>query len=84
MDAFGHFKYPGQYNTKTGIIEYPGEKVKLKEGVADVTLKQLRDKNIQFFLNANPNYILGHDIVCLARLELDNLKSTVRRLFMGE
>lgn len=84
MDAFGHINYPGEYNTKTCIIEYLGGKVKLKEGVADVTLKQLKDKNIQFFINANPNYILGHDLVCLARLELDNLKSTARRLFMGE
>lgn len=83
-DAFGLFKYPGQYNIKTGIIEYPGQKVKLKKGVADVTLKQLKDKNIQFFINTNPNYILGEDLVCLARLEPDNLKSAARRIFMGE
>jgi hypothetical protein len=84
MDAFGHFKYPGEYNKKTGIIEYPGEKVKLKQGVADVTLKQLKDKNIQFFINANPDYMMGNDLVCLARLEQDNLKPAARRLFMGE
>ena len=84
IDAFGHFKYPGVYNKKTGIIQYQGEKVKLKDGVADVTLKQLKDKNIQFFINANPGYILGNDMVCLARLEPENLKSAVRRLFMGE
>lgn len=84
MDAFGQFKYPGQYNKKTGIIEYQGEKVKLKEGVADVTLKQLKDKNILFFINANPDYISGNDIVCLARLEPDNLRSTARRIFAEE
>lgn len=84
MDAFGQFKYPGQYNKKTGIIEYRGEKVKLKEGVADVTLKRLKDKNIQFFIKANPDYMSGNDMVCLARLEPDNLRSTARRIFAGE
>ncbi|PKM96483.1 MAG: hypothetical protein CVU84_01875 [Firmicutes bacterium HGW-Firmicutes-1] len=84
IDAFGQLKYPGEYNEKTGVIEYRGEKDKLKEGVADITPKQLKDKNIQFFINANPNYIHGQDLVCLARLELDNLHNTTRRMFMEE
>jgi hypothetical protein len=84
LDAFGHFKYPNIYNARIGVIEYPQGKDKLKDGVADITSKQLKDKNIQFFLKSNPNYILGHDLVCLARLDTDNLKPTAKRLFVGE
>lgn len=84
IHAFGQLKYPGEYNEITGVIEYQGEKDKLKEGVADITPKQLKDKNIQFFIKANPNYIHGQDLVCLTRLEIDNLNAITRRLFLGE
>jgi hypothetical protein len=84
MDVFGHLKYPGEYNEMTGVVEYRGQKDKLKEHVADITEKQLRDKNIRYFINANPGYSIGHDLVCLTRLNADNLRPTARRLFVGE
>lgn len=84
MNAFGHLKYPDEYNERTGVIEYNGQKDKLKTGVADITEKQLKDKHIRFFTDKNPHYYEGNNLVCLACLSEDNLSPAARRLLLGE
>jgi len=64
MNAFGKFRYPVEYNQKTGVICYQGVTDKLKEGVADITEKRMKDKHIQFFIQENPDYFKGNDLVC--------------------
>ena len=84
IDAFGGNKYPGEYDEKTGVICYQGVKDKLKAGVADITGKRLKDKHIQFFIQENPDYFKGNDLVCLARLDEENLKKSVKRMLLGK
>lgn len=83
MDAFGLSMYPMDYNKETGVNEYKSIKDKLKEGVADITEKQLKDMDIKFFIEENPGYIYGNDLVCLAKLNQKNLRKTAERLFRG-
>lgn len=80
MDVFGTTKYPLEYNQNTGVIEYLGTKDKLKSGVADITGKLEDDPHIRFFIERNPQYFEGHDLVCLASLNRNNLKKSVRRI----
>lgn len=84
MAVFGHSRYPKDYDEETGIIAYHSIKDRLKKGVAEITEKQLKDPDIQYFQKINPKHFEGQDLVCLARLEEDNLKPIARRLFMGE
>ena len=82
MDLFGEIKYPNEYNKENGVIEYKGIKDSLKKGVADITKKELKDKNVQFFLESNPNYEKGNDLVCITSLKIENLKEkTLKILF---
>lgn len=83
MDAFGKSHYPEEYDKKSGVIKYKQIKDKLKDGVADITKKQLRDKDIQYFTKTNPGYLDGEDLVCLAKLNQENSRNTVKRLFRG-
>lgn len=82
MKAFGNKKYPLEYDAKRGVIVYGGKRDKLKEGVADILEKQLKDKNIEFFTRINPGYVDGDDLVCLAKLSRDNFNQTAQRLFL--
>lgn len=84
MHSFGRSKYPQEYDKKSGVICYKGIKDRLKEGVADITEKQLKDKNIEFFVQANRDYYKGNDLVCLAKLDEENLKKTAQRLILGK
>jgi hypothetical protein len=83
MHAFGSSRYPGEYDSASGVIAYKGVKDKLKLGVADIGEKHLRDEHIAFFLQANPGYFKGNDLVCLARLDEGNLNRTAHRLLLG-
>jgi hypothetical protein len=84
MHSFGREKYPVEYEEASGVICYRGVKDKLKEGVADITEIQRKDKNIKFFEQENPGYLKGDDLVCLARLSGDNLRKTAHRLLLGK
>ncbi len=80
INGFGKYAYLDEFNEKTGIIEYKTNKDKLKEGVADITKKQEKDKNIAFFKSKNPGYVNGNDLVCVTSLRKDNLHSLAQRL----
>ena len=84
MDAYASSLYPDDYNPGTGVIEYGSVKDKLKDGVADITAKELRHPDIEYFVRANPDYKDGNDLVCLALLREDQLQPGARRLLFGE
>jgi len=78
MDAYGKYLYPEDYNPTSGVVEYRFTKDKLKMGVADIGEKELKNKDIAFFCEKNPNYIKGNDLVCLAKIDKEVLKKRVR------
>lgn len=85
MDNFGKNFYPEEYNKKTGVIEYKKiKKDKLKEGVADITERHLKNKDIKFFQEKNPKYFMGNDMVCIAKLKKENLLNEVKSLLSLE
>ncbi|MBC8060248.1 MAG: hypothetical protein H7Y18_06240 [Clostridiaceae bacterium] len=83
INAFGKTAYSEDFDEASGVIKYKHVKDKLKKGVADIDDKKLKDKDIKFFVEINPAYLKGNDLVCLAKIQKDNLKPTVKRLFYG-
>lgn len=83
IDAFGKYYSSEEYDEKTGVVCYRGIKDRLKEHVADITDARLRNKNIAFFVEKNPDYIKGNDIVCITKLSKSNLKKRMRRFLLG-
>lgn len=82
MDSYAEMIYHDEYNPSTGVVEYKKVKDKLKCGVADIGEKELKNKNTAFFVKANPGYINGNDLVCLAKIDMDELKhAAVKLLF---
>lgn len=69
IDAYATKLYGGEYNRENGVIEYRTVKDKLKRGVADVGSREMKNKDIAFFCQANPGYIHGNDLACLAKLD---------------
>jgi len=84
MDAYAIAKYDEEYDKVSGLILYKGTKDKLKPGVADITDRQLEDKDIQHFLKLNPEYYKGYDLVCLARFSEENIRPRIKRLILGK
>jgi len=84
IDAYGRQLFGGEYNAENGVIEYRGTKDALKQGVADIDEHVLRDRNAAFFSRANPGYVRGHDLACLAELNENNIKPALRKMLFGK
>lgn len=84
INAYGKFLYPNDYNEKSGVVEYQSQKDKLKAGVADIGEKELKNKDVVFFCEKNPNYMQGNDLACLAKIDKKILKKRVREFLFHE
>lgn len=84
MDAYAHQLFPDDYNPDTGVIEYRILHDRLKDGVAGISDRELRNPEVAFFANRNPGHGRGNDLVCLADLRPTNLKPRMRPILLGE
>jgi len=80
MNRFGEIKYPDDYDKEKGVIVYKGTRDRLKSGIADIEEKHIKDPDIKFFLEKNPGFKDGDDLVCLTELKMSNLKRIAKRL----
>lgn len=81
IDAFGVSKYGRDYDPARGVVAFAESPGRLREDLADVGAHRLRNEHVRFFLEANPRYADGHELVCLARLEAGNMKMFARLCF---
>jgi hypothetical protein len=76
IDNFAVSMFGEKYNN--GI--YNEGKDYLKAEFAEIDERQLKDKNVAFFLEKNPGYRVGNELVCIAKLSKDNLNRLGRRI----
>ena len=81
MDAFGKKKYPHHYNPATGVVTFSPQR--LRPGSIDAIPMKV-DVHTQFFLRSNPGYLDGNELVCVARVSLDNFTPALKRLLSLE
>ena len=80
-DQIAAEKFGKDYNPTTGLVEFDSSLGNLKEEIAYPSEKELKNPVVRFFLEKNPNYMKGHELVCLCRVAPDNLKPFARRIF---
>jgi hypothetical protein len=80
MDAFANRKWPEYYQASSSLLQFPRSLGHLKSEIADVPSARAGDPHVQFFLERNPTYREGTELVCLAPISLENTKSIGRRL----
>ncbi|MCI5221900.1 MAG: hypothetical protein D3924_04330 [Candidatus Electrothrix sp. AR4] len=78
-DALAAEKFGGVYNSTTGVVA--ASQGHLKEGIALPTEREKTKQSVRFFLERNPNYIKGHELVCLCELALENMQPLTARIF---
>lgn len=74
MNALAMRKYPEHYVHRTGLIEFPESHGNLTRELAGIPPGRQRHPHVQFFLQRNPNYARGTELVCLAEIHPDNIK----------
>jgi hypothetical protein len=80
MDAFGRAKYPREYDPRTGLIMFSRETQRLVPGSIDAVPPSRPDPHTEFFLEKNPTYLSGTELVCIGRIGRENLAAPFVRV----
>lgn len=68
------------YLKEGGIVRFP-EPQRLRDGLDDIPLGRLADPHIAFFLEKNPGWREGDELVCLTEIAEENLTQAGRRMW---
>lgn len=82
-DWLARKKFAESYDPVSGVIAFPQSRGHLKQAYAHPTPRERSKDAVKFFLQHNPGYLQGQELVCLCELSEENLKPLARRLFAG-
>ncbi len=74
INSLGRRKFADQYNAHKGVVVPSGHSPSLKKEFATLSKAHQTNPHVQFFLQANPGFRLGEELVCIARFDEQNLK----------
>jgi hypothetical protein len=81
IDWLARKKFGEHYDGRDGVVRFPESRGQLCSTWAEVPAPALRKPEVRFFLDRNPGYAEGHELVCLAELSVENLRSVGRQRF---
>jgi hypothetical protein len=79
LDSVASQHFGTRYDAAQGIVRLDNA-TPLRAGVADVTAQRLKDPHVAFFVAANPGYLAGDELACLAAVSPANLTAAGRRM----
>jgi hypothetical protein len=83
-DALALELFPADYNPATGVVEFSRSRGHLKPEIASPSRDEMQREEVRFFLQRNPGYRHGHELVCLCEVETHNMKPLTLKLFQKE
>ena len=73
--------FGADYDPATGVISFAETRGHLAPRWAALSEQERARPDVRFFLERNPGFARGDELVCLCSLEPDNMKPLTRRLF---
>jgi hypothetical protein len=78
-DALASDRFGPRYDPATGTVCIPGATT-LRAGIADVDARRMRDPVVRRFCELNPGHVRGDELVCVVRLDRENLTRAGARM----
>ena len=75
IDLLASERFGSDYDPRAGLIRFPESHGQLSSDLAEIPPGRREHPDVQFFLSRNPQYARGQELVCLARIHPDNMKS---------
>jgi len=69
------------FDAQSGIVSWPEPRGRLVSELVALSERELQRADVRFFVERNPGFARGDELVCLCRLEDDNMKPMTRRIF---
>ncbi len=82
MDYLAYKKFGDNYDPESGLIRFPTSQGHLREEWAEIKSGTAKKPDVCYFLERNPEYYKGQELVCLMELSEDNMRSHARRGFL--
>jgi len=74
IDYLAKKKFGKFYIKEKGIVKIHPPADRLKPELARIPEHKLKNPHVKFFLDRNPEYINGTELVCIAEIKKENLK----------
>ncbi len=84
LSALAREKFGDNFDSTSGVIRFPTPQGRLVDELADVPTRHSKLGSVAHFLNLNPGYRDGDELVCLCRLAPDNLRPLAARAFAAD
>jgi hypothetical protein len=81
-DAVASARFGTAYDRESGVLRFVASQGHLAPEWAAVTPREALRPDVRFFLERNPGYERGDELVCLGELAAHNLRPLMRRLFL--
>ncbi len=83
LDHLAAERYGAAYDRAAGILAFDAPQGRLAPDLAGISEAHRRLAHVAYFLERNPGYARGDELVCLCELSAANLRPLARRLFEG-
>jgi hypothetical protein len=70
LSTYAQLYFGKSYHRAKGLLIFSGEHEHLKKGVAPIREKDLKNPHIRYFLERNPGWEKGDELVCLGEFDL--------------
>jgi len=80
--TLGALKYPGHFDPATGVIQFAESHGHLQPVLADTPAHRREHPHVRFFLERNPGFARGDELVCVAEISPDNMRGLARRMLL--
>lgn len=82
MDYLAQLRFGKYYDFQSGLVRFPTSQGHLRSQWAEIKDEFRLKPDICYFLERNPGYYQGHELVCLTELSEENMRSHARRGFL--
>jgi len=79
LDAIAAERFGECYDAAAGLVRFARPQV-LADDLLEVPDGRVSDPHVRFFLERNPGFVTGDELVCLTRIHHDNLTAAGRRM----
>lgn len=81
LDSLAAARFPAYYRPEKGLLEFPVSQGQLKSSLADIPAGRVQDPRVRFFLEKNPEYAAGSELVCMTEISSRNMRGLALRMF---
>ena len=81
IDTLATQRFGSNYQKNQGVLSFKQSPGYLKSAWAGVSEQDMGKPEVKYFIQRNPGYTNGDELVCIAELEMNNLRPYARRIF---